>query len=65
MLERLPEQVMTLAWLLQDTLAEARKIGCPPEVVDKLDAIERAVAAMLETAKAASSHREHKYAGWL
>jgi hypothetical protein len=63
MLERLPEQVMTLAWLLEDSLADARKADCPRELVTKLEAMEKAVKAMLETAKLASVNREHKYLG--
>jgi hypothetical protein len=62
MLERLPEQVMTVAWLLQDTLADARKIDCPPQLLAKLEAMERAVTAMIEAAKAASLDREGGYA---
>ena len=49
---------MTPAWLLQDTLADARKAGCRPELVAKLAPTQRAVAAMLENAKAASAYRE-------
>ena len=63
MLERLPEQVMTLAWLLEDSLADAREADCPCEPVTKLEAMEKAVKAAPETAKLASVNREPKYVG--